>query len=200
MLDRIATHVMDLLQNDRGGTVGKNRLFQGGNAYAPGWSGVRRPDNGRDVATGGFVNLFDDTMEPSGGGHRPAVYLGMKALEATDDLDFPTCSGPPATRVEYRKILLPLVIVTQAQGALAKAAARHQRNQLRSNILNILHDHLIESGYWYEATFPGAKGGGGNAMERAWVSASGQGDQSAAVAIATLPMVIRYSRGANAPA
>jgi hypothetical protein len=191
MLERIQSHILDLLQGD-------GRLWQGGNAYAAGWAGVRRPDNGVDVASPGYVNLYDASMEPSGVGHLPAVYLGMKALEATDDLDFPTCSAL-FRRVEYRRILAPLVIVAQAQGRGAKVAARGQRNQLRGNVINVLFDHLIEPGFWYEATFPGARGGG-LAVERAWVSATGQGDQSEAIAIATLPLLVRYSRGANAPA
>lgn len=191
MLERIQGHILDLLQGDA-------RLWQGGNAFAAGWAGVKRPDNGVDTATAGYVNLYDASMEPSGVGHLPGIYLGLKALEATDDLDFLTCSA--ANRhVEYRRLIVPLVIVAQAQGHGAKPAARGQRNQLRGNLLNILFDHRIEPGFWYEATFPGALGGG-PAVERAWVSATGQGAQSAAVAFSTLPLLVRYSRGSNAPA
>src|SRR5579871_5476696 len=178
MLDRIQTHLWDLLQGDA-------RLYAGGTAYAPGWTGVKRPDkplnpNVPEPATPGWVNLFDESYDNDGSAHRPGVYYGTRAVQATDREEFQTLGGNPGTR--YKLAVIPLILEVQDT---TKYKARKQRDQLRNNILRILLSHQIESGYWYLLEVLGA-GGNGMPPDRVWVASSGNGDQSVAGAMASL--------------
>jgi hypothetical protein len=185
MIETIETHVFDLLQADA-------RLSAGGNAYQDGWPGVRRPDSG-DAAAAGCVNLFDRPFEPDAGTHRPAVYLGTRAMEADDRLEFETIAS---SRIEFRILTLPLIVAVQAA---TMNQARKQRNQLCSNIKAIFFDHFSEAGYWYALMLPG-QAGGGMAKEYVWVSGAGGGSQGVAEAMAAVPLVIRYSWKGGSPA
>lgn len=195
MLDHISTHLLDVLQADA-------RLIQGGSAYdphrpEPAWRGVKRPANG-DTPLPGWINLFDGPYEDSGTDHRPAIYLGMEALQATDREDFPAInSAGGARRVEYRALLLPLIVAV-AMPNVTKWQAAKARSQLRNNIERILLDHCVESGFWYELRRPG-QSGGGMAIERAWTSASQQ-PGGVSKAMCSLPLLIRYSFSRNSPA
>lgn len=183
MLDTIIEHVLDLLQAD-------DRLIRGGNAWADGFLGVKRitpyGDSDGDEAAADYVNLFDTPLAPDSADARPAIYCGTQANEATDRLDFPSVSG---VRVEYRVLTLPLVLVVR--GA-TRAQARHKRNQLRANVLYILLDHLVETGYWYEQTVPG-QAGGGDARQSQWESATGGAAQGVIEAGCIIPVQLRYS-------
>jgi hypothetical protein len=192
--ERIQTHVLDLLEADV-------RLYAGGAAYRLGWGGVTRPENPDeskplDPPRAGYVNLFDSSYEPDAGTHRPGVFLGSRAMEVSDRLDFPSVSA--GSRLEYRVMLLPLVIAVQVAGG-SKQRAKAQRNQLWANVRAILFGHFTEGGYWYELTMPGDAGGGA-AREHAWVSNTGSGNQSVAEAMTTLPLIIRYSYKGSSPA
>ncbi|CEK16941.1 hypothetical protein [Chthonomonas calidirosea] len=136
MVGRLEGHLLDILQADP-------RTYASGSVYSMGWSGVTRPDRGL-AAQGGWVNIYDGGYEPSGGGHRPAIYLGLRALEYEDTLEAPALAGG---LVEFRKLVVPLVIVAQAATELE---ARAQRDQLCSNVRLVLASHIVESGYWYE--------------------------------------------------
>jgi len=195
MLDTISTHLLDILQADP-------RLIQNGNAYtAPAttaWKGTRRPDNGTDAAAAGYVNLFDSPFEKAPFTHRPAIYLGDEVMDAMDKLIRPAINSSNGRRIEYRCLLIPLVVVVAVQGG-NKAAAAHQRNQLRSNIKLILLDHLSEPGYWYKQTVPGLSGGG-IAIERVSATATGAGGQDIAEGMCRIPVEIEYSYSNTSPA
>lgn len=179
MLDLIETHIMDLL-------AASATLYAGGTAYAAGWSGVKRPDNGTDVATAGYVNVYDGAFEPAGQDHRPAIYLGSEKMEASDSLDFAVCAS--GQYQEYRKAIVPLVVVAQAA---SKLAARRQRNQLRYNVELIMMSHIMESGYWWQLERPG-QSGGGMALEHSWMNAQGSGAQMVVTAFVSVPYVLHY--------
>lgn len=175
MIETISTKLLDILAADA-------RLYAGGNAYPAGWPGVKR----NDAAVANYVNLFDKSYDLDGTGHRPAVYVGTRAVEATDSLDFPVISA--GGRIEYRVLLIPLVVCVQ--GA-TKSDIRKQRNQLRRNIKVILLEHIVASGYWYEMTMPG--GNAGMSSERVWTTGSGGNAQQVAEGMAAIPCQVRYS-------
>lgn len=177
MIERISQHILDILEADA-------RLIAGGNAYAAGWTGTSREENDETPAAG-LVNLFDKSHDPDGDGHRPAIYVGTRGLEASDALDFPTCSQ--GGRTEFRVMLIPLILCVQAT---TKRGARQQRNQLRHNVKAILLDNILADGHWYELTMPG-QAGSGPASERVWTTATG--GQQVAEGVATVPVQVRYS-------
>lgn len=179
MIEKISDKILDILQSD-------SRLYAGGNAYAAGWTGVLRPDADNVSAQAGYVNLFDKPHDDDANTHRPAVYLGSKAMEASDSLDFVTQNG---NRVEYRILIIPLFVCAMAGD---KFAARKQRNQLRNNIKQILFSQVVLDGYWYELTIPG-QSGGGMLSERVWTSGTGGASQQVAEAMAVVPVQVRYS-------
>jgi len=179
VIEKICDKVLDILQADAS-------LYAGGNAYGAGWTGVLRPDVSGSPAAG-YINLFDKPYDDDGSKHRPAVYVGTRAMEATDSLDFPVQTS--GGRVEYRVLVVPLIVAVQAAD---KFSARKQRNQLRHNIKQILLQQIVVSGYWYELTIPG-NAGGGALSERVWLSATGANNQQVAEAIAAIPLQIRYS-------
>lgn len=175
MIEKISDKILDILQADI-------RLFAGGNAYASGWTGVKRPDVSGSAAAG-YVNLFDKPHDDDANTHRPAVYVGGKGLEATDDLDYVVQNG---NRIEYRVMSIPLFICAMASD---KFAARKQRNQLRNNIKQILFEQVVLSGYWYEFTMSGVR----NVPDRVWTSATGGASQQVAESMGIIPCNIRYS-------
>lgn len=183
MIERISEHILDLLEAD-------SRLIQGGNSFADGWPGVMRESEG-DTSQLGFVNLFDKCYDQDGTKHRAAIYVGTHGWEATDSEDFPTCSS--GARIEYRALLIPLIICCMAP---SKRESRQQRNQLRFNVKQILLSNVLADGYWYELTVPGQSGGGA-AREAVWTTASGGGSQQMAESIGTVPVRVRYSWSAS---
>lgn len=182
--ERIISHLLDLLQADP-------RTYAGGTVYTPGWAGTTRPDRGLP-AQNGWVNLYDGCYEPSGGGHRPAVYLGLRALEYEDTLETSALSGG---LLEFRQLVVPLVIVAQAG---TEAEARAQRDQLCSNVRLVLASHIVESGYWYEARTGLSETAVGEA--HAWLNRQGAANAVAVTAGVLLPCRFLYiwSVGANA--
>jgi hypothetical protein len=201
MLYTLRKHVLDILAAD-------SRLLQGGTAYNPGggaidattfvsatpaWAGVKRPANGADQPASGYVNVFESSHEPSGGGHRPAIYVGSRQMGSRDRIVQATVSG--GAYREIRVLILPLIVAAQAA---AKQQAEAQREQLLWNMQMILMDHVIEAGYWHECIIPG-ESGGGSATETTWTSATGAAPQGVAEAMGALPLEIRYTRGKNSP-
>lgn len=179
LIERISQHLLDLLQAD-------NRLFEGGNAYPTGWAGVTREEFAVPPVAN-KVNLFDKPFAPDSGEHRPAVYVGSRAMEASDSLDFVTISS--GNRLEYRVLIVPLIVCVQAD---TEFSARKQRNQLRRNVRAILFDHLRADGYWYQLTMPGRLGGG-MTDERVWTTATAGGSVQVAEGMGTVPCEIQYS-------
>jgi hypothetical protein len=185
MIEKICSKLFDLL-------AASPTLYAGGSAFGTAWLGVKRePPDG--AARAGWVNLYDKPYEIDGGGHRPGVYLGMKAFEVDDRQDFPVVSS--SGHIDYRIMTVPIVICVQAAD---KNTARKQRNQLRNNIRKILFPNLVVSGYWYNLTMPGSTGSG--IPERVWTTATGGGDQQVAEAVCGLPVVLQYSWNASADA
>lgn len=179
MIEKISTKILDILQADP-------RLHAGGNAYPAGWPGVRRADADND-ASEGYINLFDKAHDPDGKGHRPAIYVGTRAMEATDEIEFDTISSGGLT--EYRVMLVPLILCVLAD---TKVDARRQRNQLRRNVKAILQEQIVQSGFWYKLRMPG--GSGGVAAERVWTTASGGAPiTQVAEAMATVTCRVSYS-------
>lgn len=187
MLDDISDHLLSLLCADE-------RLFAGGTAFPAGWEGVKRPEpeDSTDTPTAGFVNVFDTAYAPDSSTHRPAIYLGLKALQASDKLEYETSSAPD-DHTELRAFTVLLVICTQAKTELQ---AQKQRNQLRQNIKAILGGHRIETDHWYWLDFPGTSGG---VSDKVWVSSSGGGEIQVAEAMGSLPVVVSYNWSANSP-
>ena len=179
VIEAICDKVLDILEAD-------TSLYAGGNAYAAGWTGVLRPDVTGSPAAG-YVNLFDKAYDDDGSKHRPAVYVGTRAMEATDSLDYESQSS--GGRIEYRVLVFPLIVAVQAAD---KFSARKQRNQLVHNIKQILLQHILADGFWYELTIPG-NAGGGALSHRVWLSASGGNSQQVAEAMSAIPLQIRYS-------
>lgn len=178
MLDTITEHLLDLLAADA-------RLYRGGDAWSAGFTGALRVDE--DTApVEGTVNLFDTPLAQDSDDARPAIYTGLPGVEATDSLDFLSISF---IRIEYRVINLPLVLMARAA---TRRKARQKRNQLRANLLYILFDHFVESGYWYEMRVPGNQGGG-DARQTNWQSATGGSAQGVVEAGCIVPLTIRYS-------
>jgi hypothetical protein len=179
MIESIRDHVLDVLQADA-------RIYRG---HASGWSagfaGVKRIEDGVD-AVEGYVNLFDVPYEPSSTDQRPAVYCGSGEVDCTDECE---TEGISSVRQEFRVIKLPLVVVAHAA---TRKDARKQRSQIRANIMYILLEHCIESGYWYELTIPGNQGGG-DARQVNKSSATGGSSRSIAEAKAVIPLMIRYT-------
>ncbi|MDE2127925.1 MAG: hypothetical protein KGJ62_15195 [Armatimonadetes bacterium] len=184
MIETITTHLFDLLEADA-------QLIAGGSAWPAGFAGVRRIANG-DAATAGCVNLFDHVEDADSNTARPAIYCGAKALELEDRLESWSQSSPVG-RTEYRLLTIPLMLVCAASGYLD---AKRQRNQLLANVRSIMMAHMVEPGYWFEQTAPGAAAGG-DSREVLTSSAAGGG---AAESGAAYPLVIRYSIRADSPA
>lgn len=175
MLDTVITHVLDVL-------VADPRLIRGGPTWPLGFNGVTRIANG-DEAQQDCVNIFDVPFLQDSDDARPGVYAGYTNEEATDELDFPSVTN---NRIEYRTITLPLVVV--ARGATRLEASK-KRKQLRANILYILLDHPIESGYWYFQNVPGS----GGTKQRNWTYATGGGVTGLVESGCVIPVVLRYS-------
>lgn len=179
MIEKISTKILDILEAD-------SRLYAGGNAYATGWPGVKRADEDGDAAQG-YVNLFDKAHDPDGQAHRPAIYLGTRAMEATDEIEFDTISS--GGLVELRVMLVPLIICVLGD---TKVDARRQRNQLRRNVKAILQEQIVVSGFWYQLRMPG--GSGGVAAERVWTTATGGSPgQQVAEGMASVVCRVSYS-------
>ncbi len=189
MIQTIQQHVLDILQAD-------SRLIQSGTIQTTAWSGVTREKNG-DTPKAGWVNLFDRTFEPTSSDHRPGVYLGMKAMQATDTLYKVCADGGSGSRMQMRQLTLPLIIAVQGAGSTAIYQAYNQRAQLMANIWQILYGHLVESGYWWQMDMPGAQGGP-LAQIRTWESTTAQGNQAQASAFAAFPCVIQYTYAGDA--
>ena len=189
MQDLITRHLMDVLAGD-------SRLLASGNAYNPNggtnpaWPGYVYPDR-TDVATAGYVNLFDEPAEPDSGQARPAIYPGTRGIESYDRMEFPTIGGPSGY-TEYRVLSIPIFIAVQAQ---TKVAARSQRNQLAGNVRRILLSHIgSESGYWWALEMTGDVVGGIRQVSQvSGVGGFGLVDTGGAEASITIPVSIHYS-------
>jgi hypothetical protein len=177
MNELIISHLLDLLQADP-------RVFAGGTIYAPGWAGTTRPDRGLP-AQSGRVNIYDGSYEPSGGGHRPAIYIGLRALEYEDTLEASALAGG---LVEFRRLVVPLVIVAQAA---TEEQARAQRDQLCSNVRLVLASHVVESGYWYELRTGLSQAAIGEA--HAWLNRQGMANAVTVTAGVQLPCRFLYA-------
>lgn len=184
MIERISQKIMDVLEAD-------SRLLLGGNAYAAGWTATTREENG-GVPVAGKINLFDKSYDADATTHRPAIYVGSRAVEAVDSLDYETCSS--AGHIEYRVLILPLIVCCMAA---TKRIAAQQRNQLRRNIKIILLGSIVQGGYWYDLSVPGRLGGGA-LNEHVNTTASGGNNQQVSEAIAVIPVQVRYSFNATA--
>ena len=182
MLFAIKNHVLALLQNDK-------RLVAGGDDYAAGWPGFKRPSKvGTDPTQApltGWINLFEEAYADDGKKHRPAIYCGNRAISSSDRDSGVDLSG--GTGYKLREFVLPLVICAMAT---TEAQANMQVSQLKYNVSSILLTHAIESGYWYSLLLPGVVGTGID--ERIKVSGEGQGATAITEAICTLPVLIKY--------
>lgn len=177
MIEKISTKILDLLQ------AGVATLIEGG-ADAD-WSGVKRPDTTSDDAAEGYVNLFDKSHDPDGEGHRPAIYVGTRGLEAGDGREFDVQSS--GGRVELRIAQIPLVICVLAT---TKNEARRRRNQLRANVRDILQANPVVSSYWYGLETAVSMNPNDN---KVWTTATGAGSQQVAEGIGVLWLSVRYS-------
>lgn len=182
MIEKISDKILDILQADA-------RLYAGGNAYGPGWTGVKRPDVSGTAAEG-YVNLFDKPHDEDAGAKRPAVYVGSKGIEASDVEEYEVQSKDG--HIEARLLTIPLVICVQAQN---KFDARKRRNQLRQNIKSILAGFRLVDGFWYWLEMKGAAGG--PMMDRVSTSSSGSGDQQVSEGVGVVPLSIHYTWSAN---
>lgn len=188
MLDTLTEHLFDLLQNEMNAATNTPLLSRGGTAYAEGWLGVKRTD-ADEAFTAGYVNLVESSYELDSSEARPAIYRGMKGMEASDKRDMPVASAL-GQHLEYRAALIPLVLVVNVPGT--KRQASRACHQLLANVEAILYRHLIESGFWYELILSDEAGG-----RRTWSSAP---TPDYAEAMAILPVKLRYSWSVNAPA
>jgi hypothetical protein len=178
MIEKISAKILDLL-------AASATTYAGGNAYAAGWTGVKRPDTTSDDAAAGYVNLFDKSHDPDGDKHRPAIYLGSLALEADDDREFDLQSGSGG--FELRIAHIPLVICVQAT---TKTLAKQHRNQLRNNVRKVLFASRVLSNYWYcmETAV-----GSGQKQNKIWTTATGAGDQQVAEGMGVIWCSVQYS-------
>lgn len=185
MIDTILDHIYTILQTDP-------FIIRGGKLWTSNFLGVVRPDlqiTGAEtiVPKEGFVNLYDATYEPGGTDHRPAIYIGTRALEVTDRLTFPTIQ--PQGKTQLRQLAIPLILVSTQPN---KLDARRQVMQLRANVLDIMEKHEREDNFWYWC-YRDNDGSSGLGMERGQLSASGSGKQRMTEATWLLPYIVRYT-------
>jgi len=189
MMSWIRGHVLDVLAAD-------GRLLLGGSAYAPNgpghgaWSSAQRIE-GSGTPAAGAINLYDTSYEKDSSDHRPAIYCGSRAFGASSRRDLQAVNSE---YIEYRRMLLPLIVVSHQPD---KLAAQAEADQITANVLLIMvGSHQVEGGYWYELTAPGDSGGGA-AQEHTWVTASP--NDGFALALSAVPLVIRYSWNPGSP-
>ena len=89
--------------------------------------------------------------------------------------------------VEFRRLVVPLVIVAQAA---TEGQARAQRDQLCSNVRLVLASHVVESGYWYELRTGLSQAAIGEA--HAWLNRQGMANAVTVTAGVQLPCRFLY--------
>lgn len=132
MIDRIAEHMLDLLEND-------SRMLTGG------FSSVRRISDDTDTPVAGVINLFDYAFEDDSKEARPAVYFGTRNAQGTERDEFEAVSA--GKLVNYRVAVVPLLVCCIG----SRNTARSQRRQIVANIRAILTDvgNVVQDEFWY---------------------------------------------------
>lgn len=196
MINRLIKRVFDILQADA-------RLVQSGTAYGtigqPAFSGVVRVSAQQEPIVD-HVNLIETPLIPDARTSRPAIYRGMKNVEAMDRLDPDMkITVHPSGFLQYRYLIVPLVIVAASNAGQLDADSK--RNQLLANVEQILISHLQDDGYWWYLMFSDDLGG-----RRIWSSAAPSQTTIAnqtihyAESYALLPVRLRYAWKPSSPA
>lgn len=202
MKNAITKRIMEILYS------GATALNTGGTAYAnqtglgyPGMfkgvtrertvqmTGLSSPDGLSVPPYGEYINLFDCPYTRDSDQARPGIYIGHPGIQYTEEPLFTAISsnGAQAVLVEYKSLKVPMMIVTIHNN---KYTAIDQRDQIVFNVKQILMTHLIDN-LWYELRLPG-RPGGGDLVEREWVSGTGQAGQGVHEAMTLLPIAVSF--------
>lgn len=184
MIDTVTDHILSLLSVPA--------IYQGGTAYPGGWAGYTRPDDGVDVATAGWVNIFEKPYTKASDSERPGIYLGTEKQELMIHRGDPVASGIGQNRVEFWWASLPLVLACTSRVNMRDA--RKQRNQLLANVLSILWAHVTETNDWWNLSFAD------HLPIQLSASGTGGGAQAVSEAIAIVPLTVSFSQAGNSPA